>query len=230
MLGLKSIHVSKRAPWSLWGSPPVDFPHKIVVIGTAFPCFGFIIFTKLSVGSYQIRNKRMLGRVPPLGWPRSVYKRYIECHFLEFWVEMANWSWRSRSMTPIFNTSGNNLKVHYGLNFINAAGIHYKLLRGQAIFLKILGQNGQNDQNDLEGPGQWPPFSIPAASIPSCMFSANLMIVSQIYFKSLCGQVDFPRGLSQNGHNDLEGQGQWPPFSIPAAVSQDACFMQIWWF
>ena len=39
--------------------------------------------------------KSTLGRVPPLGRPRSVYKSDIECHFLEFWIEMAKWPWRS---------------------------------------------------------------------------------------------------------------------------------------
>ena len=69
---------------------------------------------------------------------------------------------------------------------------------------------------DLEGQGQWPPFSIPAESIPGCMLGANLVILAQICDESLCGQAEFPRILSQNGQNDLEGQGQWPPFSILA--------------
>ena len=30
--------------------------------------------------------------------------------------------------------------------------------------------------NELEGNGQWPPFFIPAESIPGCMFGANLVI------------------------------------------------------
>ena len=41
----------------------------------------------------------------PTGRPRSVYKSNLECHFLESWFEMAKWPWRSRSMTPVFNTS-----------------------------------------------------------------------------------------------------------------------------
>ena len=45
------------------------------------------------------------------------------------------------------------------------------------------------------------------------MFGADLVILAQIYDELLCGQAEFPRILSQNG---LEGQGQWPPFSIPA--------------
>ena len=43
------------------------------------------------------------------------------------------------------------------------------------------------------------------------MFVANLVILAQIYneLSNLsCGQAEFPRILSQNGQNDLEGQGQ----------------------
>ena len=69
--------------------------------------------------------------------------------------------------------------------------------------------------NDLEDQGQCLPFSIPAESIPGYMFGANLVILAQIYEELSCGQTKFPRILSQNGQNDLEGQGQWPPFSIP---------------
>ena len=68
----------------------------------------------------------------------------------------------------------------------------------------------------LKGQGQWPPFSIPAESIPRCMFGANLVILAQICDELSWGQAEFPKILSQNGQNDLEGQGQLPPFSIPA--------------
>ena len=56
-------------------------------------------------------NKSMLGHVTPLGRPRSIYKSDIEC-FSEFWVKLAKWPWRSRSMTPIFNTSRENPKMN----------------------------------------------------------------------------------------------------------------------
>ena len=101
----------------------------------------------------------------------------------------------------------------FGANLVNLAQIHYKLSRRQSKFPRILSQNGQND---LEGQGQWPPFLIPAKSIPGCMFGANLVILTQIYDKLSCGQTKFPIILSQNGQNDFEGQSQWPPFSIPA--------------
>ena len=57
-------------------------------------------------------------------------------------------------------------------------------------------------------------ISIPAESIPECMFGGHLVIVAQIYDELSCGQTEFPRFLSQNGQNDLESQGQWPLYPI----------------
>ena len=51
--------------------------------------------------------------------------------------------------------------------------------------------------NDLEGQGQWPPFSIPVERIPRCIFHANLMILARICNKLSCGQAKLPRILSQ---------------------------------
>ena len=93
------------------------------------------------------------------------------------------------------------------------AQIHYKLSHKQAKFPRILRQKGQNDLKDQV---QLPLFSIPAESIPGCMFSANMVILSQICDDLLCGQAKFPRILRQNGQNDLKDQGQSPSFSITA--------------
>ena len=38
------------------------------------------------------------------------------------------------------------------------------------------------------------------------------------------GQAGIPRILSRNGQNDLESQGQWPPFSIPAESILECMF------
>ena len=57
--------------------------------------------------------------------------------------------------------------------------------RGQAEFPIIVSKNGQND---LEGQCRWSPFSIPADSIPGCMFRANLVIPAQTYDQLLCRQ------------------------------------------
>ena len=109
------------------------------------------------------------------------------------WVEMAKSPWRSTSMPPIFNTICKNAKMHIWCKF-----------------------GGSLWPNDPEHQGQWPPFSIPADSIPECMFGANLVNRAYIYDELSCVQAKCPRILSQNSQNDLEGQGQWPLFSIPA--------------
>ena len=73
----------------------------------------------------------------------------------------------------------------FGANLVILVPIYDELSRGQAEFPIILSQNGQND---LEGQGQWPLFSIATESIPWCMFGANLVIPAQIYDELSCGQ------------------------------------------
>ena len=53
--------------------------------------------------------------------------------------------------------------------------------------------------NDLEGQGQWPPFSIPPERIPRYIFGATFMILDEIHYryKLLHGQATFPRILSK---------------------------------
>ena len=48
------------------------------------------------------------------------------------------------------------------------------------------------------------------------MFGTNLVILAQICDELLGREAKFPIILSQNGQNDLEDQGQWPLFLIPA--------------
>ena len=126
---------------------------------------------------------------------------------------MAKW-FEDQGQWPLFSIPAESIhECMLGGNLVILAPICDELSRGQAEFPRILSHNGQND---LEGQGQWPLFSIPAESIPWCMLGANLVIVAQICDELSCGQAEFPTILSQNGQNDLEGQGQWPPFSIPA--------------
>ena len=101
----------------------------------------------------------------------------------------------------------------FGAHLVILSQIHWKLSHRQAKFPKILSQNGRHD---LEGQSQWPPFSIPAESIPGCIFDANLVILAQICDELPHGRAKFRRILSQNDQNDIEGQGQWPSFSILA--------------
>ena len=114
---------------------------------------------------------------------------------------------------PFFNTSGENAKMHIWCKFGDSSSNPLQVIMQTNHFSRILSQNGQND---LEGQGQCPPCSISAESIPWCMFGTNLVILAQICDELSHGQAEFPRILRQNGQNVLEGQGQWPPFSIPA--------------
>ena len=63
--------------------------------------------------------------------------------------------------------------------------IRYELSHEQAEFPRILSPNGQND---FEGQGQWPPFSLPNDSITGCMFGANFVILAGICDASSCKQ------------------------------------------
>ena len=112
-------------------------------------------------------------------------------------------------LVPVHSVPGCNFRA----NLVILAQICDELSSGQAKFPRILSQNGQIY---LEDQGQWPPFLVPVHSVPGCNFRANLVILAQICDKLSSGQAKFPRILSQNGQNDLEGQGQWLPFWIPA--------------
>ena len=131
------------------------------------------------------RYKSMLGHVTHLGQPSSVYRSYFECCFLEFWVEMCKWLWRSRSMSPFSIPAKGIQGCTFGANLVIVAQIHRKLLCRQSKFHRILSQNGRNE---LEGQCQWAPFSIQAAEcILRCMFDASV-ILAQICVKLSCKQ------------------------------------------
>ena len=70
----------------------------------------------------------------------------------------------------------------FDANLVILAQIYDELLHGQAKFPRIL------SQNNLEGHGQWLPFSIPVKSNTWCMFGANLVIPAQICDELSCGQ------------------------------------------
>ena len=84
----------------------------------------------------------------------------------------------------------------------------------QAKFPRILIQYGQND---LEARGQWPPFPIPAESIPGCMFGANFVILAQICNELSCRQAKI---ILKVKVNDLHCQYQLKVF-------YDVCLVQI---
>ena len=129
----------------------------------------------LAFGQYHSARhitRARLGRVTPLGRPRSIYMTDVECRFLKPNGLEGQGQWPSFSMT-----NERTPRCILGANLVILAQIHYKLSRGHAKFPRILSQNAQND---LEGQGQWPPFSIPAESIPQSMFGANLVYLGKI--------------------------------------------------
>ena len=109
----------------------------------------------------------------------------------------------------------------FGANLVIVAQIDDELSHGQAKFPRILSQNGQND---LEGQGQWPTYIF--NTIQEYPRMQILVILAQIYDELSCGQAEFPINLSQNGQNDLEGQGQWPT-SIFNTI-QEYPMMHVW--
>ena len=86
-------------------------------------------------------NKSTLGGVTPLGRPRSACTSDVERRFLESWDEIAKWPWRSRSITPVFNTSQEKLKMHIWRKFGDSCS--NMLLHGEAKYSRILSQNGK---------------------------------------------------------------------------------------
>ena len=68
--------------------------------------------------------------------------------------------------------------------------------------------------------------------IITCQLNSNNP-VSQNFVHSCwdkCEIVSISHNSGSKWPNDLEGQGQWPLFSMALKVSQDACLMHIWWF
>ena len=115
------------------------------------------------------------------------------------------------TMTPIYNIRIS--RCIFGAKLVILAQINYKLLRRQAKFPRI---PGQNEENDLWGQGQWPLFSIQSDSILWCIFGANLVIPAQICDELSHRQTKFLGIPNQNSQNDLEGHSRWPLFSIPS--------------
>ena len=92
-------------------------------------------------------------------------------------------------MTLIFITRQEHPNMHvwckFGDSIPNLWRVIMPLFCRQAKIPRIL---SQNSQNDLEGQGQRPLFSIPAQNIPGCIFFTNLMILAQICDELSCGQ------------------------------------------
>ena len=96
---------------------------------------------------------------------------------------------------PHFNTSCGNPNMHISCKFGDCSSNP----------LKVIAQTSQshNGQNDLEGQSQLPPFSIPAESIPGCMFGTNLLILAQV-----CDRVILQTKYNLRTDRRMDGQMQ----------------------
>ena len=128
----------------------------------------------LSISSNRKKQAR-LGHVRPLGQPISVIQEQRWMPVFE--KKWPKWPWRSKSMTFIFSTIWEHPKIHVWCKFGDSISNLWRVITQTGKFPRIL---SQNCQNDLEGQGQLPLFSIPSESIPRCMSGANLVILAQI--------------------------------------------------
>ena len=132
---------------------------------------------------------------------------------------MAKWPWRSRSMTPIFKTSSRNLKMHIWCPFGDSSSnpLSYRADK----FPRIL------SQNDLEGQGQWPPFSIPVKNIPGCIKFGDS---SPNLWRVISRTIWIPRNsVSKWPKRPWRSRSMTSIFQYQPRVSQDACLVPIWW-
>ena len=91
----------------------------------------------------------------------------------------------------IFNNSWGYPMIYVWCKFGDSSSNPYNLSHRQSKFLRI---PSRNVQNDLEGEGQWPPFSIPADSITGCMFGTNFVILTKI-----CDELSWGQSKGQMG-------------------------------
>ena len=115
-----------------------------------------------------------------LGRPNSVYKNHFDCCFLEFWVEMAKWPWRSRSMTSIFNTGQENPKMHIWCKFADYSSNPLKVIVWKSWILS-------------NSKAKWPKWpwrsrSMTPSSIQRRIYGENLVILAQMWDKLSCRQ------------------------------------------
>ena len=86
---------------------------------------------------FWVKDKSMLGRVAPLGWPKSVYKSYVEHWTLEYWVKKAKWPCRSNSWPPFSIPAERILRFIFGANLVMVAQIHYDYHADKSNFLEF---------------------------------------------------------------------------------------------
>ena len=127
--------------------------------------FWYFVFNwKLKLNSIQSYKSR----------PKPICKGDVECRFFEFGVEMAKWPWGSRS----FSMPAERIpKCILGSNLVLLAKNPLQVILRTSLMPKLLGQKGQND---LEGQGQWHPFSILGENILRCLWLGHETMVCAV--------------------------------------------------
>ena len=148
-------------------------------------------------------KKSMLGCVTPFRCPISVYKSDAECCLLQFWVEMAKWPWRSRSITPIFNICWEYPRIHVWCKFGDSSPNLWQVI----MWTSRISQNSES---------KWPwrsrsinPIFNTSREYPMRHFWCNLVIPAQICDESSCRQVKFT-AVQTDGWADRHRQQQHP--------------------
>ena len=134
-------------------------------------------------------------------------------NFPKFWVKMAKMTLKVKVNGLRFQYQP---RVSHDACLVILAQIYDELTRGQAEPPRIL---SQNDQDGLEGQGQWSLFSIPAESIPWCMFGANLVIPTEICDELSCGQGKV-YGRTDGRTDGRTADGQTQATTIPLRLER----------
>ena len=135
---------------------------------------------------------------------------------------MANWLWRSRSMTPVFNTTIENPKMYIWCK------LGYSISNPSYVIARTSQISGNSKSN-------WPKWPWRSRSMTYIFNSSREYPIMHVCCKfgdssQFCdnlprGQGGFPRILSQN---DLEGKVNDIHFQYQLRASHDACFCAIW--
>ena len=127
-------------------------------------------------------------------------------HSIGLWGFVDHSSWM-----PVLQSSNNNMNAFY---LRSLPRYIYRIMTSNLDYVSHQLWDYGVTTTLVNDQSQWPPFSLLAEWIPRCMCCATLVILAQTHYMLSHGQAnEFPRILSQNGQNDLEGQSEWPPYT-----------------
>ena len=133
------------------------------------------------------------------------------------------WPWRSRSMTSIFNTGREYPRIHVRCKFGDFRPNLWRVITRTS---QISQKFKSKWPKWLRKHGQWSTFSIPAESIPRCMFGANLVILDQI-----CDDLSFGQGKvygRKDGRRDVQTQATTIPLRPERSGVKSNIGLKLW--